>query len=94
MTGEKYVQTSLSLQDSSTDLQVNNIPGRCRGWQGANRKVKWERVVRAGGGAGRPCGERAGQGAGPGRSGVGRVDIQPVFNSDFLGQDFLVKEQP
>lgn len=49
MTGEKYVQTSLSLQDSYTYSQTNNIPSHCRGWQGANGKVKLERPDYTGG---------------------------------------------
>lgn len=49
MTGEKYVQTSLSLQDSYTYSQMNNIPSHCRGWQGANRKMKLERPDYPGG---------------------------------------------
>lgn len=49
MTGEKYVQTSLSLQDSYTYSQMNNIPSHCQGWQGANRKVKLERPDYPGG---------------------------------------------
>lgn len=49
MTGEKYVQTSLSLQDSCTCSQMNKIFGHCQGWQGPNRKVKLERPDYPGG---------------------------------------------
>lgn len=49
MTGEKYAQTSLSLQDSYTYSQMNNIPSHCWGWQGANRKAKLERPDYPGG---------------------------------------------
>lgn len=49
MTAEKYVQTSVSLQDSYTCSQMNKIFGHCCGWQGRNRKVKLERLDYPGG---------------------------------------------
>jgi len=92
MTGEKYVQTRLSLQDSYTYSHMNNIPSHCRGWQGAKRKSE----IRETGLSRRWCADclacRAGSAKelGWGYSCACEIKIWPLFKSDFLEQDFLV----
>lgn len=82
MTGEKYVQTSRSLQENCTYSQMNNIPSHCQGWQGTNRKVKLERPDH-------PSGDvlaawRVEPSWGYGESCACKIEIDPFFKSDFL----------